>query len=250
MSTQNAAGDPPIALNPDLDEVGLRERFDATSRVQIKDALHPDTAERLYSCLTQEMPWLLAYNEDRAPKYLQPAEMASMGPQQLNALMQQIFQNAARGFQFVYLDFPVSGTAHIEGQPRFYTHDVLDFLNGEIFRGLVSRITGVAGDLEVDAHATCYQSGHFLTNHNDVTDPTDTRELAYVINMTKDWRADWGGKTEFFDENENVIESFVPTFNTITMFKVPQPHAVSFVVPFCQSRRVAMTGWLFRPLES
>ncbi len=239
--------DPPVLLNPDLDLSGLRERFDQTTRVQIKDAFHPDTAERLHRCLMQEMPWMLAYNEGDTPKYLQRDEMAAMSPQQQNMVMQQIFENAAQNFQFVYLDFPVSGTANIEGQRKFYTHEVLKFLNGEVFRDLVGKVTGLEEDFKVDSHATCYQAGHFLTSHNDVVTRDDPRLIAYVINMTKNWRADWGAKTEFFDDEGNVIEAFVPSFNTITMFRVPQQHSVSFVPPFCRAQRIAMTGWLFKP---
>jgi len=242
---QDASNDPPVALNPNLDLTGLRERFETTSRLQIKDAFHPDTAERLHQCLMNETPWMLAYNEGPEPKYLRHEQMASMTPQEQSAFTQQIFQGAAKGFQFVYLDFPVSGTAKVEGQRTFYTHDVLKFLNGEEFRELAVNVTGVTSEFDVDTHATCYQAGHFLTKHNDIGSNDVPRLVAYVIQMTKSWLPDWGGKTEFFDDNGNVIESVVPEFNTITMFKVPQPHSVTFVPPFCPGRRVAMTGWLY-----
>jgi len=247
MSMPNDVNDPPVVLNPDLDVAGLKDRFAETGRLQISDALHPAAAERLHQCLMQEMPWMLAYNEGSESKYLRKEDMARMSPQDQGAFMQKIFAGAAHGFQFVYLDFPVSGTANIEGQRKFYTHEVLKFLGGEAFQALLRELTGYDKPLNVDSHATCFQAGHFLTNHNDLVTRDDPRVFAYVVNMTKDWRPDWGAKTEFFDDKGNVIEAFTPMFNTITIFRVPQPHSVTFVPPFCPARRVAMSGWFFRP---
>jgi Rps23 Pro-64 3,4-dihydroxylase Tpa1-like proline 4-hydroxylase len=247
MSMPNEMGDPPVALNPDLEVEGLRERFARTGRLQIRNAFHPDTAERLHRCLMQEMPWMLAYNDGETPSYLRKEDMATMTPDQQGAFMQKIFANAAQNFQYVYLDFPVSGTAKVEGQRKFYTHDVLTFLGGEEFQSVLRSLTGYERPLQVDSHATCFQAGHFLTVHDDLVNKNDPRVFAYVVNMTKDWRGDWGAKTEFFDAEGNVIESFIPVFNSITVFRVPQPHSVTFVPPFCPARRVAMTGWFFRP---
>lgn len=247
MSMPNQSIDPPVQLNPNLDVGGLKERFAETGRLQICDALHPDSAERLHQCLMQEMPWMLAYNEGKESKYLRKEEMTHMSPQDQGAFMQRIFSSAARGFQFVYLDFPVSGTANIQGQRKFYTHEVLKFLSGSEFQELLRKLTGYKEPLKVDSHATCFQAGHFLTNHNDLVTRDDPRVFAYVVNMTKGWRPDWGAKTEFFDDRGDVVEAFTPMFNTITIFRVPQPHAVTFVPPFCPERRVAMTGWFYRP---
>jgi len=238
--------DPLAALNPDLDLTGAKERFAKTGRMVIRNVLHPDTAERLYNCLMQEMPWMLAYNDGETANYLRKEQMATMGPQQQSEFMQKIFANAAQNFQYVYLDFPVSGTANIENQRKFYTHDVLKFLASEDFQTVLRDLTGYQDPLSVDSHATCFQAGHFLTCHDDLVNSTDPRVFAYVLNMTKDWRGDWGAKTEFFDADGNVVESFIPVFNSITIFRVPQPHSVTFVPPFCPAKRLAMSGWFFQ----
>jgi Rps23 Pro-64 3,4-dihydroxylase Tpa1-like proline 4-hydroxylase len=241
--------DPEVRLNPDLKVDGLRERFASTGRMQIPNAFAPETAERLHHCLMHELPWMLAHYTDEGPSYLRKEDMARMSPEQQAGFMQQIFARAAHDFQFVYLDFPVSGTARIEGQRKFYAHQILAFLKSEPFQSLLKTLTEYSDLLDVDAHATCYQAGHFLTEHNDLVNADDPRKFAYVINMTKDWRGDWGAKTEFFDDDGSVVESFVPSFNTITIFRVPQPHSVTFVPPFCPARRVAMSGWFLEPQQ-
>jgi len=241
----NETANPPVAFNPALDLQGLRERFDATGRVQVKDAFSDDTAGRLHQCLSQETPWMLAFNEGETPRYLSRQEMDEMSDAQKANMMQNIFSNASKQFQYAYSDFPVSGTINDPNQPNQYTHDVLRFLNGQTFQDMIKKVTGLEGKFAVDGHATCFQSGHFLTIHND-TDADDRREIAYVINMTPTWRSDWGAHLMFYDDEFNIVETFAPKYNTINMFRIPQAHAVSFVPPFCPQKRFGMTGWFHR----
>ncbi len=44
-------------------------------------------------------------------------------------------------------------------------------------------------------------------------------------------------------EGDNIVESYVPRFNSMVMFKVPLMHCVSYVAPFAQAPRHSLTGW-------
>jgi len=48
-----------------------------------------------------------------------------------------------------------------------------------------------------------------------------------VFNLTRKWRPDWNGYLQFFDENGNGSTACRPAFNTLNLFGVPQPHAVT-----------------------
>jgi Rps23 Pro-64 3,4-dihydroxylase Tpa1-like proline 4-hydroxylase len=72
----------------------------------------------------------------------------------------------------------------------------------------------------------------------------ENRRFAYVINLTRSWRPDWGGLLHFCDEDCNVSETYYPHFNSMSLFAVPQDHFVSFVPPYAQGERLAVTGWL------
>ena len=86
------------------------------------------------------------------------------------------------------------------------------------------------------------RAGDFLTKHND-HEPVTNRKVAYVLNFAKDWREDWGGYLQFFDGQGNIVEGFKPRFNCLNMFCIPMDHSVSYVPPFCQGQRLAITGW-------
>lgn len=89
--------------------------------------------------------------------------------------------------------------------------------------------------------ASRYHAGDFLTAHSDFA---DGRRIAFVLNLTKGWLPHWGGQLVVLDDKyEKVLENYVPTFNSLTLFCVPLPHAVSPVSDDCQTPRYAVSGW-------
>ena len=85
--------------------------------------------------------------------------------------------------------------------------------------------------------------GPFLTVH-DEEDRVKQRLYAYVLNMTAEWRPDWGGLLLFLDEDGHVAEGYTPAFNALNIFRVPARHAVSFVTPAAGAPRLSVTGWV------
>lgn len=88
-----------------------------------------------------------------------------------------------------------------------------------------------------------YGPGHLLTAHDDAV-AGKNRRAAFVVNLTRDWSADWGGLLMFHQPGVAAAEALVPSFNAINLFAVPQPHSVSMVAPFAPRRRYSVTGWL------
>ncbi len=74
------------------------------------------------------------------------------------------------------------------------------------------------------------------------------RRAAYVLSLTPEWRAEWGGVLEFLDADGHIAEGYVPCFNALNVFLVPQLHHVSCVAAFAAAPRLSLTGWLRAPL--
>ena len=242
MSDQSNIGVTPVELNPTIDRAQIQSRFAATGRAQIKDILTEQSAEQFFKCLTEELPWRLAFNDGSQHQELTREQTDNLGPQEQAQLQHGIFERATRQFQYAYADYPVAKTLNSPTEPKFFVHDVLRFLNGETFRSFLLDATGLEGKMYADGHATCFQPGHFRTIHDD-TDTDNIRVLAYAFNMTRNWRPDWGGALQFFNQDLEIEESFAPIFNALTIYKVPQAHAVSFVPPYAQGGWFGMTGW-------
>ena len=95
---------------------------------------------------------------------------------------------------------------------------------------------------KIDAQATCFQPGNFLTLHDDTGD--GERRAAYTLGLTREWRGDWGGQLLFHDAGGDVLRGFKPRFNAWTVFRTPQLHSVSQVANYAAKPRLTVTGWL------
>ena len=98
---------------------------------------------------------------------------------------------------------------------------------------------------KADSYASWYAPGHFLTQHDDLHGTHD-RVAALVFSMTKGWNRNWGGHLAFFDDVGNIEDAYVPSFNTLNIFLIPQKHAVQLVAPFARARRTSFLSWLHR----
>jgi len=146
------------------------------------------------------------------------------------------------GFHFAY-DRYLMVEALKEGRdPDLLLHSVVPFFNGEQFLGFIRWFTSDPTLAMVGAQATRYRPGQFLRWHDDKHDD-ERRRYAYVLNLSRDWEADWGGLLQFIDARGNVVDTFVPRFNSLSLFKVPFGHVVTPVAPWAGGPRLAITGW-------
>ena len=156
--------------------------------------------------------------------------------------MQNAYRKAKSEFQFSYDSYMMVRAAKEGWNPGLLLHAVLDFLNSPDFLLFARRISGEPQINAVNAQATRYRAGQFLTRHQD-TDVNEGRVCAYVINLSKNWDSDWGGLLQFHDQDNRLLDTFVPYWNSLSLFRVPQSHTVSLVAPWAGEDRLAITGW-------
>jgi len=227
-------------INNALDIDHWKLQLAAHSRVQIPEFLQPDAAELLRKCLARDIPWSLAERSYSAPRTHgreHALEDAAYG-----AVLEAAYRSARTKFQFVY-DSYMLGRARKEGwDPNLPVHVILDFLNSPEFIEFARYLTDDAAINSVNAQATRYRSGQFLTPHDD-THSGEGRRYAYVINLTPRWQADWGGLLQFIGVDGSVIDTYMPRWNSLSLFRVPALHHVSLVSPWAGEDRLAITGW-------
>jgi Rps23 Pro-64 3,4-dihydroxylase Tpa1-like proline 4-hydroxylase len=92
--------------------------------------------------------------------------------------------------------------------------------------------------------AARYLPGHFLTPHDDFH-AGEGREVTWILNLSRDWKPEWGGLLHVMDAGQTrITHSIVPAFNTLTLFIPPRPHFVSQVANFARLPRYTLTGWM------
>lgn len=230
-----------FSLADGLDPAVLAPMFARTGRLQITGFLGGVGAPDLARELSQSRDWVLTRNKGEQVHDYSEAGFAGLSTAQRATLSQEIVAGARAGFQFCYETIRLPKP----GQPRPATllAELERFLCSEAMVDFFRTVTGMADIAFADAHASRYRPHHFLTAHDDRIDGQG-RRAAYVLNLTPDWRAEYGGLLLFHAHDGSVARGFVPTFNALAIFAVPQAHSVSYVTPIAPHPRHAVTGWL------
>jgi Rps23 Pro-64 3,4-dihydroxylase Tpa1-like proline 4-hydroxylase len=187
---------PPVSLHESFDVARAAAAYREHGRVQILDALTPACAERVLACLESEVPWQLHFNDGAKSYDLMQEQVQSLPEANRVLLLDAINAKAETRFQYLFNNFPLTDAYAAGRLPELYIMRVLEFLNSAPFLDMARRLTGRPEIGLVDAQATLYRAGHFLTAHDDDVRGKG-RVAAYVLNLTREWRADWGGVLNF-----------------------------------------------------
>lgn len=229
-----------IKLNENLDWEALGREFQVSKRIQIRDILKEECAERILQCLAQEVPWRFVYYDGENPVQLTVDELKAKSQPELQSIHDGILARARSGYQYAYHTYPMVEGYLNKKDPGLYLHKVFEFINSEPYLDFIRTVTGVPEIRKGNAHAACYNPTQFLGRHNDYP-PNEGWHAACVLNFTKGWKPDWGGFMQFYDNDFNIDLALMPRFNVLNMFVAPQEHSVSYVAPFAGTPRYTVT---------
>lgn len=236
-----------LKINPDLDLAAAAAHYAEHDWVQIKDFFTDDSAAFIGDALENNLPWnLVMFGEGDKPAYYPLAQLQSMPPQEYQRIMQGLYQRSGDNYGFVHLNYRMV-TAYLEGtEPGHPIHRVTEFVNSPEFIDRGRRITGDADIRKADAQATLYRQGDYIGWHTDQSFDHMDRSAAFTLGFTRNWKPDWGGQLALHDENGDVKRALQPAWNTLTLFRTPQPHSVMPVTYYAQGARMSVIGWLRR----
>lgn len=230
-------------LAPRHDKETLSASYARKGRVAIPDVLDPEVAVAVHRAMCDWTRWALVTRIAGKHRDFDAAEMARMDMAKRAQFDALVGQEARKGFQYLYERWPLYDPDYDVPLDVPALEGIRQMLRGGEFIQLARDVTGVGRIDFADGQLTRYRHGHFLTEHDDEADGKQ-RIAAYVLGMTPNWRPDFGGQLQFLDAHGGVDEAFVPGFNTLYVFSVPQLHHVSMLASFVDASRLSVTGWL------
>ncbi len=234
----------PTDINPSV----WRDAFQRAGRVHIPGILAQSSAQELYNCLDEQPDWNLVFREDGKHREINANSVIGWNLEQQATFDKIVHASAIDDFQYLYQTVPIYDLYHRGQLEGHFFARLFEFLNGEKFLNFVREVVSRPDITFADAQATCYRSGHFLTEHDD--DIQDKhRVAAFVLNMTPQWDVNWGGALQFTRGDGHIDEAYLPRFNALNIFAVPQLHSVTLVTPFAAKPRLSITGWLRSGLD-
>lgn len=236
-------------INPNLDTDSLRDTFLKTKKVVVSNFLTEESANILYNFFAKDMPeewWKASYmNFDSESQDGYGDVVFTERTSENKSLIKQKLIESQKVFlsgNFSYFfdrtdDDHVDMCTCVECEYRKFV------ASDEVFKWfsylIDSEITSTG-----EFFASRFLPNHFLAPHHD----HEKGKIATVLNLSKNWKPEWGGCLHFMDENyENVVRHVQPSFNKLSVFDIPSangiPHYVSHVVPMCKQGRISFTGW-------
>lgn len=233
---------PVIRINPAVDAKAARDAYKREGFVQIADIFEPHVAEHM-ARMIETLTYDLAFQgEEDKPVLLTQEEIRQQG-QQMGQRIRNLMDRTGDNYGFLYQSYPLI-TAYLTGRDAGHPiHRLTEWLNAE-FTAFGAFITDDPRVAKADGQLTRYRPGDFIGLHDDVGSEDSHRLTAYTLGFTRRWRSDWGGQLLFHDNKGDVSRGFVPRFNTLTLFKVPQLHSVAVVAPYAKVHRHSVVGWL------
>lgn len=215
----------------------VRRALETHGYAQVDPFLAAEDAGRLESELDALVDWDFAVTSAKGPVVIEADELRTMSPAQRGNMLDTLRRQARSGYSMAYYRRDVLPAE------RSVAGDFAEWIQTPGFVDLMKELTGDASLVRADAHASLYREGSYLRTHDD-TYAGKSRRFAYVLNLTRSWTADCGGLLHFVDD-ERVVATLTPRFNTLSLFRVPRSHFVSQVASYATSKRIAITGWLF-----
>jgi SM-20-related protein len=235
-----------LTLDARIDARRLAPLFARHGRLHLPGLFKPGDARRIGEALAGPVPWSRSFNVGDKSYDLAPETLAAMPPARRAELDAAVAAGGRGGFQYRFDAWRLSDLIEAGERPGgalAALTAVYDFLNSPAFLQFVRVLTGETRPTYADAQATRYRAGDFLTVHDDDV-AGKNRLLAYVLNFTPAWRADWGGVLLFHGPDGQIEEGYAPAFNALNIFAVPRRHAVSEVASFVGASRLSVTGWI------
>ena len=233
--------EPPFSINSyitpiDDDMSMLKETFSKNKRLKINNFLLTAFANSLYKGAVSEKNWVLSTGINKN-KY-EKSDITQFD--KINRIQLKNVSEAFGKDEFAYGFYRTMNN----NTPNYIEYTVRKVIGSDEFIKMLNEITELGLTKLTTLFMSKYKSGNFLSPHSD----KGNGRLAFVVNLSKFWKPQYGGALHFLnDERTEVIDTFVPDFNNLVIFYVPEPngipHFVSHVCPNVKPSRYAITGW-------
>lgn len=233
-----------MALNIDAkhDPKALAKTFQETGRISIPNFLTPDDAEKLGETVAKCQLFKFKYNDGNKTVFVKPMDIREMSDRRTREMGNQIFNAAMSGaFQFAHYACPLDDE-NVLGRPKLEPfQEVVGFLSGKTMHDFLGAMTGEKlGSLQSEVQ--WHKTDSFQTT-GDGRKKGENRALGFTLDVTRDWQADWGGLRLFKDTAGDITETIVPSFNRLTVFRVPMKQSISYVTGYAKGVMLSVSGW-------
>jgi SM-20-related protein len=238
-----------IEISPRLDRARYREEFQHNGHVHLDNFLNAAGALALFQYLERDVQWR-TFVVARERLLGTPAGSSyESSPEDDREICDTAVAAANDGFACVFdadhlFAEDEAGVAGGEGHPvesrlgefgRFFSSETLL----EFVRSLTGRMPIIRGD----ARAMRLRRGHFVSFHEATrsADRSGRRLATALLNLTPEWKIEWGGLLSFRSRRQCGVEAYCPCFNSLDLYAFPHGNWLTQVAPYALGPRLSIS---------
>jgi len=205
----------------------------------IENFLPQDLADKLSDDIysTPSEWWSLVFADGNNPvRYMSDTLHAKESKFILNKMIDDAFHSHNVVYRFA------RSTDHNDGCDCYECQFKKEHILGKTFKDVMVNDMNMNDPVLYESFVSAYDQGDFLNIHTD-----QKRGVAFVLNLTKDWKPEYGGLLNLIPDGKSAeMVSVFPKFNSLVLFSLGDegvPHFVSEVSSRAPYSRIAISGW-------
>lgn len=229
-------------LNDALDLKALAKHYKEHGWVHIPNFLDPEQAEAVYRSIFDDVKWWYVFMLNGERRWLTGQEYEALPRRQKTEALQSIYAAGRDGHSYFHLAYPMKESRELKWDPEMFLQDYFDYLDGDDFAAFINSITGKKDAKNLSCEATWFRRDYFRTSYTNLDD-SEKATVGFLIDFTKDWKADWGGLTHIHDKDGNLEKAIVPSFNSITIMKADVVRSKTYQASYCGEFNLGINGY-------
>lgn len=237
-------------INPKLDLNKYSKAFKKNKVIRIENFLDKDYADKIYNFYSKEMPrdWWYYSTMPKRPGINEQTDNLRLSNikhnPEVNSLVSYKSSLANEHFQLGNFSYSFKRTIDNHGKDcPCMECNLKSFLNSKKGIDFINTVTNYGVINSSSLFSSLYEYNDFLSIHHD----GPNGKIGFVYNLCPNWKPDWGGLLHTLSQDKTkVINTYVPQFNSLTLFDsstdTGYPHYVSHVVNK-NVQRFSMAGW-------
>jgi SM-20-related protein len=240
----------PLGINPALFPEDFSAVYASSERLHVPNFLLPGSALALYDFLVSEARWrtFVVADQRQLGTPCDDTQLTADDEREINELAHS---GARTGYASIFeadrIPFGEAEDSQTCPGVTPVSPKYAGLLRTREFIEWARAVTGISDLGGIELQATRFRPGHFITFRHGTpsADKTGKRRINFELNLTPEWKPEWGGLLAFRGTKGHAIEAIMPCFNSLDLFAFPQGHWISVVSPFANGPRYSIVGALY-----
>lgn len=207
--------------------------------VELREFFAADDVKGFRNMESRLPPWSITFRDNNATITLTGIQRQSMTDRRWRDKQGKAFELTRLEHQFYHLTRPLLDQEAQDGFPDDPFPQLADTLGTSEFAELISEIAGEPSLKLLSADALLLGFNNFRSRMRYSENGPSAHHFVF-IELTQEWKPDWGGLLQFYTDEGDVSGGLVPRFNSLVVIRSDKDFGISFIPSFVYAQHYSI----------